>query len=76
MELTVKSRKLNADITFSRPDGYYIFASLNGQPGTLGKQICKGGRTMGSTIGYSGEDQKEFEMICRRWYKAYIRDNI
>lgn len=74
MELTIKSRKLNSEITFSRPGSHYIYANINGQPGTLGNQICNGGRTMGSTIGYSGDDQEQFEKICRRWFKAYIRD--
>lgn len=74
MELTIKSRKLNSEITFTRPGSYYIYADLNGQPGTLGNQICDGGRTMGNTIGYRGDDQEQFEKICRRWYKAYIRD--
>ena len=74
MEITIKSRKLNAEITFSRPGSSYIYADLNGQPGTLGRQICQGGRTMGSTIEYSGDDKEQFKAICRRWYKAYIRD--
>lgn len=73
MELTIKSRKLNQEITFSRPGSHYIYASLNGQHGTLGCQICDGGRTMGSTIGYSGDDQADFAKICRRWYRAFIR---
>lgn len=74
MELTIKSRKLYAEITFSRPGGHYIFADLNGKPGTLGNQICTGGRTMGNTLGYSGSDQEEFAKICRKWYRAYIRN--
>lgn len=74
MELTIKSRKLNSEITFSRPGRHYIYANLNGQPGTLGNQICDGGRTMGNTIGYSGDDQEQFDKICRRWYKSHIRN--
>lgn len=73
MELTIKSRKLNRKITFSRPGSSYIFADLNGKPGTLGNQICHGGKTMGSTISYSGDDQERFEAICRRWYRSYIK---
>lgn len=73
MLLTIKSRKLGRTITFSRPGSSYIYADLNGQSGTLGKQICQGGSTMGSTISYSGDDQEEFEAICRRWYRAYTR---
>ncbi|GAB3235145.1 hypothetical protein [Pseudaeromonas pectinilytica] len=74
MQLTIKSRKLGKEITFSRAGSYYIYADLNGQPGCLGRQICNGGSLMGSTMGYSGDSQAQFEAICRRWYKAYIRD--
>lgn len=72
MQITIKSRKLDQEITFSRPGGDYIYADLNGEPGRLGKQICAGGRLLGSTIGYSGDDEDEFATICRRWYKAYV----
>lgn len=72
MQLTIKSRKLNREITFSRPGKGYIFADLNGKSGTLGNQICHGGGTMGSTISYSGDDQSQFETICRRWYRSFI----
>jgi len=74
MKLTTKSRKLNRALTFSRPGGYYIYVDLNGQPGKLGDQICDGGRLMGSTIGHNGDDTEQFERICRRWYRAYIRN--
>ncbi|WP_168403387.1 hypothetical protein [Erwinia amylovora] len=74
MKMTIKSRKLNSEITFSRPGGHYIYAKMKGQPGTFGDQICKGGRTLGSTVGYSGEDQEQFEKVCRNWYRAFIRN--
>lgn len=73
MEMKINSRKLGRTITFSRPGSSYIFADLNGQPGTLGCQICSGGGTMGSTLSYSGDDQAQFEAICRRWYRAHVR---
>lgn len=73
MEMQITSRKLGRTITFSRPGSSYIYADLNGQPGTLGKQICAGGDTVGSTISYDGADQERFEAICRRWYRAHIR---
>ena len=76
MEMQIKSRKLGRTITFSRPGSSYIFADLNGQPGTLGKQICRGGSTTGSTLSYSGDSQEEFERICRNWYRAYLRDEL
>lgn len=74
MELTIKSRKLNQEITFSRAGNYYIYVDLNGKPGSLGRQICEGGGLMGDTIGYRGESESRFEAICRRWYKAFIRN--
>lgn len=73
-EFTINSRKLDREVTFSCR--HYIFVDLNGKPGTLGKQICDGGQLSGNTISYGGDDQEKFEKICRRWYKAYIRDLI
>jgi len=72
MKLTINSKN-HGQITFSRPGTYYIYADLNGKSGTLGKQICNGGETSGSTISYSGDDQVKFEEVCRRWYRAYSR---
>src|SRR5690554_1777359 len=76
MELKINSRKLGRTITFSRPGSSYIFADLNGQPGTLGNQICRDGSTTGSTLSYSGDSQEEFERICRNWYRAYLRHEL
>lgn len=73
MQMQIKSRKLGLTIIFSRPGSSYIFADLNGKSGSLGTQICSGGGTMGSTLMYSGNDQKSFDAICRRWYRAHIR---
>lgn len=73
MELKIKSRKLGLTITFYRPGSSYIFADLNGKHCTLGCQICNGGGTMGDTLSYSGDDQSQFEAICRRWYRAYTK---
>ena len=74
MEMQIKSRKLGRTLTFSTPGTSYIFADLNGQPGTLGNQICRGGATTGSTLSYDGDNQEEFEKICRKWYKAYLKN--
>ena len=73
MQFVIKSRKLGKELTFSRPGSYYIYADLNGKSGCLGRQLCNGGSTMGSTLGCSGDSQAQFEAICRRWYNAYIR---
>lgn len=76
MEMQIKSRKLGRTLTFSRPGTSYIYVDLNGQSGTLGNQICRGGATMGSTLSYEGDGQEEFEKICKKWYKAYLKKDI
>lgn len=73
MEIRIKSRKTGEVFNFSRPGREYIFCDLNGQSGTLGKQICRGGKTTGSTLSYSGDDEAEFARICRNWYRAYMK---
>ena len=76
MQMTIKSKKLGCPIVFSRPGRGYIFVNLNGGSGTLGTQICQGGTTMGSTISYDGCDPMRFEAICRRWYRAAMRNGV
>lgn len=73
MKLTIKSKVLNTEITFSRPGKTYIFADINGKEGTLGVQICKGGKTAGGTLSYDGDDKAQFNKICRNWLKSYVR---
>jgi hypothetical protein len=73
MELKIHSKKLERTITFSRPGNSYIYADLNGKSGTLGRQICKDGLLSGSALSYDGDDQAEFEAICRRWYRSHMR---
>lgn len=73
MEFTIASKKLGKTLTFSKPGGSYIFVDLNGRPGTLGQQICSRGELMGSALYYEGEDEKRFERICRRWYRAFLK---
>ncbi len=74
MNLIINSRKFNKEITFSRAGTHYIYVDINGQPGTLGNQICRSGGLGGDTVGYSGESQKVFESICRKWWKAYLAE--
>jgi hypothetical protein len=71
MEYTIKSRKFNRTVTFSRPGGHYIYVDWNDKPGTLGYQICDGGDLMGSTISYSGNSPSAFEAICKRWWRKF-----
>lgn len=73
MTLTIKSKKLGRELTFSRPGRSYIYVDLNGNEGTMGTQICDGGCTAGSTISYSGDDEADFARICRAWYRSYTR---
>lgn len=75
MELKINSEKLGKTLTFSRPGDHFIFVDLNGNAGTLGNHICRGGKILGSSIGYSGDDQKSFESICKTWYRAYLKAN-
>lgn len=70
-DFTINSRKIGREFTFSRPGDYYIYVDINGQNGTLGNQICDGGALNGNTLGYRGDDQDEFEAICRNWFRAY-----
>lgn len=72
MELSIRSKILGRTLTFTRPGSSYIYVDLNGHSGTLGVQICEGGSTTGWTLSYEGNDQKEFERICRRWYRANV----
>ena len=72
MEMKINSRKLDKTLIFSRPGSHYIYVDLNGQPGTLGNELCNGGYLRGDTIGV-GDSQEEFERLCRKWYRAFIR---
>lgn len=70
---TIKSRKLNRELTFFRVDGgSYVYINLNGEYGTDGNQICKGGRLIGVPISYYGNTQEGFKRTCRSWLKQYL----
>lgn len=72
-DFSIKSRKYGT-VTFTRPGDRYVYVNINGEPGTLGNQICDGGRLSGSTIGIRGDGQSWFEYICRRWWRAYLKN--
>jgi len=74
MKITINSRALGRKITFTRPGSSYVYVDLNGQPGTLGNQICDCGKLLGNAITYSGDDEAVFGRICRYWFRAYLRD--
>lgn len=66
-EFSINSKILGTKITFYRPSSYYIYTDY-GKPNTM-KQIVK----KGSCLGYSGSNQKEFEKVCRLWYRSHIK---
>lgn len=73
MNITIKSKKLNKEFTFFRNAGdglKYVYLEQDGNPGTLGDQICEGGAFSGNTVSCS---QVGFESTCRRWYRAHMR---
>ena len=76
MEFSIESRKFGKTVTFSIPGTSYIYCDMGipGNHGTLGDQICHGGDLVGSTMSYHGDDEDEFEKICRNWWKSYLRN--
>jgi len=73
MKTTINSRNHGEVEFFCPASGKYVWVNLNGKPGTLGNQICKGGELMGSTMSYYGEPEG-FEKFCRNWWNAYLRN--
>lgn len=70
MKAVIYSRKLNRSLTYHmNGDKGYIYADLNGEPGTLGLQICKGGQLSGATI---NANHRDFHRKVRAWHRAYI----
>lgn len=68
MELNITSRKTGETFSFWMNDnGGYVYLQTAEKPGTLGQQICAGGRTLGSTI---TAEPESFKAVCRRWYRA------
>lgn len=72
MEMTIKSRKTGEVFTFwMTASGGYVYLCTKERPGSLGDQICKGGKFMGSTI---SSTEKSFEADCRKWYRDYMNN--
>ncbi len=70
--MTIKSRKLQRNFEFFMPnDNGSIFLEDDDNQGTLGQQICEGGRFHGITIAATSEHM--FKGECRRWYTAMMR---
>jgi len=75
METTINSRILGKKVTFfiGNDGGGYVFTDLfNGRSGTLGKQICHGGSTLGETI---EADEHGLSAVARRWFRQYMADD-
>ncbi|UTM60437.1 hypothetical protein L4174_023930 (plasmid) [Photobacterium sp. CCB-ST2H9] len=70
--LIIKSRKTGETFEFWMPSkGGYIRLESEGKEGVLGRQICKGGGFMGSTLEATPET---FKNVCRNWYRAYMKE--
>jgi hypothetical protein len=66
--ITIKTRD-NGNMNFWVPDeGGYVRLETGCNHGSLGRQICKGGGFMGSTVTAT---PKTLEFTVRRWYRAY-----
>lgn len=74
MKFLINSKKLNQTLTFSRPGKSYVYVDLNGEPGTLGNQLCSRGYLAGNTLAYEGDSYEAFEAKCRNWYRQYIKN--
>ncbi len=72
MQITLKSRKLGKSFTFFKSSGNAYVYNSTYQPGTLGKQICRGGQYGGSTLTASDDN---FEAVCRRWLRQHVANN-
>jgi hypothetical protein len=71
METTINGKILGKKLTFFIPgESGYVFVDLNGREGSLGNQICQGGRLLGSTLRASNQD--DLNRTAQRWYRAYL----
>jgi len=68
--MEIKSKLLKQKLTFSQPGETYIFVDMNGQPGSLGRQLFKDG----GAVTYSGDSDRVFAKMCRRWYREHMKD--
>ena len=71
---TLHSKRINRTITFSRPGKSAVYVDMTPDqkwPGTLGEQLCEGGKREGDTISFCGKDQDDFKKLCRKWLRAF-----
>jgi hypothetical protein len=63
---TINSKK-HGEISFFMPNnGGYIRLESSGKNGTLGAQICSGGKFIGNTISAT---EASFEETCKKWHR-------
>jgi len=74
MHVTIRSNRYG-ELTFSRPGSRYIYCDMGvaRDHGTLGRQICRGGKLAGATLMCSGDDTRELRRICQNWLRAKAR---
>lgn len=66
---TIKSRHLG-EVTFFVPDsGGYVRVENGKNHGTLGTQICVGGRFRGPTVIATPDT---LAIVARRWWKQFV----
>lgn len=71
MDLTIKTRDFGPLNFWMPAEGGYVFLTRPGRPGSLGDQICKGGKLTGSTLSATPES---FAAVCRAWVRAYRKE--
>lgn len=71
MELSINTRNYGQQVFFMSDNGGYIFLEQPGRPGTMGKQICQGGKYTGGTLSATPET---FERVCRTWHRAHMQE--
>lgn len=72
MKTTINTRNHGEVTFFTTGKNGYVWVNLNGQPGTLGNQICDGGHLSGSTMSCQSNSLTDFEKLCRNWWKRYL----
>lgn len=73
MEFQIKSRD-HGVVTFCKPGREAVYMNIHGGPWNLGNQLCEGGKFRGPTIAAGDCTPEEFAALCRKWWRAYLRN--